>query len=521
MAKSNLVNLDALIKREDFGFNTEEEESYESFGTISIRDFTKGALIAPNFRKPDFQRETNHWTPNQVLSLLESFINGDLVPSVILWKSPTYIFVIDGGHRLSALRAWVEDDYGDGAISYEYFGREISPEQKKIADKTRKLINSSIGSYKQLELQNDKENLESSERKRISRIISRGLQVQWVKGDADKAEQSFFKINTQGTPLDEIEELLLVNRKKPIPISARAIIRAGTGHKYWSSFEPSIYEKIGAISKDFHKTLFDPEIKRPIKTLDLPLGGSKSVRTALQILIDFLLITNRNQQGFPENVSSHEDDINGELTLKVINRALRLAKRISGNDAGSLGLHPAVYFYGPSGRHSQAMFMGIVDLFANKFKNNDSKFFFNFTNNREELEQILIAKKDLIATILQKHISKNRIGIFSNLIDEIVKRLNNQEVVDDSVIVKIAKLEGKIVLGDSTITGTSFTDDVKSASFIINALSSALKCPICKGYLDPEKSISYDHIIRKQDNGMGSEDNCQLTHPFCNQSIKN
>ncbi|RKE03508.1 GmrSD restriction endonuclease domain-containing protein [Marinifilum flexuosum] len=521
MAKSNLVNLDALIKREDFGCNTEEEESYENFNTISIRDFTRGALVVPNFRKPDFQRETNHWTPNQVLSLLESFINGDLVPSVILWKSPTYIFVIDGGHRLSAIRAWVEDDYGDGAISYEYFGREISPEQKKIAEKTRKLINNSIGSYKQLELQNEKDNLDPSERKRISRIISRGLQVQWVKGDADKAEQSFFKINRQGTPLDDIEELLLVNRKKPIPISARAIIRAGTGHKYWSSFEPEIYEKIGSISKEFHKTLFDPEIKRPIKTLDLPLGGSKSVRTALQILIDFLLITNRNQQGFPEKVCSHEDDINGELTLSVINKSLRLAKRISGNDNGSLGLHPAVYFYGPSGRHSRAMFMGIVDLLSKKVRNNDSLFFNKFTKCRGKLEEILVEKKDLIATILQKHISKNRIEIFSNLIDEMVKRLNNEEVVNDSEIVKIAKLEGKIVLGDSTISGSSFTEEVKSSSFIKNALKTAIKCPICNGYLDPEKSISYDHIIRKQDNGLGSKDNCQLTHPYCNQSIKN
>ncbi|PCH76006.1 MAG: hypothetical protein COB98_07420 [Flavobacteriaceae bacterium] len=521
MAKSNLVNLDALIKREDFGFNTDEEESYESFNTISIRDFTKGALIAPNFRKPDFQRETNHWTPNQVLSLLESFINGDLVPSVILWKSPTYIFVIDGGHRLSALRAWVEDDYGDGAISYEYFGREIAPEQKKIADKTRRLINSSIGSYKQLELQNEKDNLELSERKRISRIISRGLQVQWVKGDADKAEQSFFKINTQGTPLDKIEELLLVNRKKPIPISARAIIRAGTGHKYWSNFEPEIFEKIGLISKEFHKTLFDPELKRPIKTLDLPLGGSKSVRTALQILIDFLLITNRNQQGFPQDVSSHEDDINGELTLHVINKSLKLVKRISGNDNGSLGLHPAVYFYGPSGRHSTAMFMGIVNLLSKKVRNNDKNFFFTFTNNREKLETILVEKKDLIATILQKQISKNRVDTFSNLIDEIIKRLNNQEKIEDSDIVKIAKLEGKIVLGSSNLASTLFTDEVKSSSFIKKAISTAMKCPICNGYLDPEKSVSYDHIIRKQDKGTGSESNCQLTHPFCNQSIKN
>lgn len=521
MATSNLVNLDALIMREDFGYNTENEEHYESFNTISIKDFTKGSLVVPNFRKPDFQRETNHWTPSQVLSLLESFVNGDLVPSVILWKSPTYIFVIDGGHRLSALRAWVEDDYGDGVISYEYFGREISPEQKKIADKTRKLINEKIGSYKQLELNNEKNNLHIDERKRISKIISRGLQVQWVKGDADKAELSFFKINTQGTPLDDIEELLLKNRKKPIPISARAIIRAGTGHKYWSNFEPEISSKIETLSKDFHRTLFDPEIKRPIKTLDLPLGGSKGVRTALNILIDFLLLTNRNQQGFPDNVSSYDDDTGGELTLSVIKKSLGLAKRISGNDSGSLGLHPAVYFYGPSGRHSSSMFMGLVDLFSKKVRNNDKNFFVKFTQARESLESILVGKKDLIATILQKHISKNRISIFSDLINELVRRINQNEQISDELIVEITKLEGKILLGKDLIRLSSdFNDDTKSKSFISNALKSSIKCPLCNGYLDPEKSVSYDHIIRKRDNGSGSDDNCQLTHPFCNQSIK-
>lgn len=30
--------------------------------------------------------------------------------------------MIDGGHRLSALRAWVEDDYGDGHISHQLLG---------------------------------------------------------------------------------------------------------------------------------------------------------------------------------------------------------------------------------------------------------------------------------------------------------------------------------------------------------------------------------------------------------------
>jgi hypothetical protein len=444
-----------------------------------------------------------------------------LVPSVILWQSPTYLFVIDGGHRLSALKAWIEDDYGDGALSYEYFGKEISKEQKKLADKTRSLVNAAIGSYKQLKLRNDNQSLGNEDRKVFNKIISRGLQVQWVKGNADKAEHSFFKINTQGTPLDQIEELLLRNRDKPIPIAARAIIRAGTGHKYWSSFENSLATKIEQSARDLHVLLFEPEIKRPIKTLDLPLGGSKGVRAALQVLIDLILVANRNQAGSPKLISDQQDDSNGADTVEVLRRTLRLAKRVTGNDSGSLGLHPAIYFYGPTGRHSSSMFMGIMYLLAKQLSNNNSKFFSDFTQARSSLEYILINKKDLIATILQKHISKNRISIYSDLITELITRINNKVEVTDKDIVTITKLEGKIVLGNTIISNNSFSDDVKSHTFIKTALRSAIKCDICNGYLDPEKSVSYDHIVRVREEGDGSSENCQLTHPYCNQSIKN
>src|SRR5688572_10667393 len=116
MAPRKLVNLDAMIARADFALQGDEPASVDTIDKIGLRDLTTGSLLLPILRKPDFQRETNHWSPEQVASLIESFVNGDLIPSVILWKSPLHLFVIDGGHRLSVLRAWIEDDYGDGPI---------------------------------------------------------------------------------------------------------------------------------------------------------------------------------------------------------------------------------------------------------------------------------------------------------------------------------------------------------------------------------------------------------------------
>ncbi|MEO0454917.1 MAG: DUF262 domain-containing protein, partial [Verrucomicrobiota bacterium] len=496
-----------MIKRADFASEGSEESTFENVSTISLRDFTQGGLIGPNLRKPDFQRETNHWSAHQVVSLLECFTTGDLIPSVILWQSPTYLFVIDGGHRLSALRAWIEDDFGDGPISFSFFGHEISGEQKKAAAKTRRLVNSTIGSWQHFQKKLLSESIEPAERRKINAIIARGLPIQWVKGDADKAENSFFKINTKGTPLDSIEELLLRSRKRPISIAARAVIRAGKGHKYWSSFSHEQAEEIEEAAKNLHGVLFEPEISRPIKTLDLPLGGSKGVRTALQVLIDFMLIANRNQTGTPKDVYGQPEDSSGLATVDSLKKSLKLARRITGNDGGSLGLHPAVYFYGPSGRHSSPMFMGTVTLIGRKLANNDVNFFRKFTDIRPKLETVLIENKDLIATILQKHLSPKRVNAYCDLLNGILEQLHMGVRVDEEFLIQHSGLQGKLVVGSTEYSHKSFSEDSKSKAFINVALTSALKCPICQGYLDPEKSVSYDHVVRARENGAGTSEN--------------
>lgn len=102
-------------------------------------------------RKPDFQRETNHWTPEQIASLITSFLDNELVPSIILWKSKCYIFVIDGSHRLSAVRAWIENDYGDGGISRGFYGGEITQAQIAQAKRAREIVEDKVGRFKDYE----------------------------------------------------------------------------------------------------------------------------------------------------------------------------------------------------------------------------------------------------------------------------------------------------------------------------------------------------------------------------------
>lgn len=99
-------------------------------------------------RKPDFQRETRDWNVPQITNFITSILERHFIPSIILWQnSGALTFVIDDAHRLSAFIAWINDDYGDGEISTEFYSSKISGEQLDLAKKARNQIEKEIGKY--------------------------------------------------------------------------------------------------------------------------------------------------------------------------------------------------------------------------------------------------------------------------------------------------------------------------------------------------------------------------------------
>lgn len=134
------VILDALIPRDDFEVNSDNNEAHgASITALSVTNLKRGDFFLSVARKPDFQRETNEWDAKKIIGLLNSFIDGDLIPAIILWQSPSsYTFVIDGAHRLSAIAAWVNDDYGDGDIS-RGFSAVLSQKNKWLKQKEPEL----------------------------------------------------------------------------------------------------------------------------------------------------------------------------------------------------------------------------------------------------------------------------------------------------------------------------------------------------------------------------------------------
>ncbi|HEX3944000.1 MAG TPA: DUF262 domain-containing protein [Rhizomicrobium sp.] len=358
VATTNIVNLDALIRRADLAA---PGEAAEDINSLPVMQLAPKGLLYPALRKPDFQRETASWTPEQVADLVITFTRRDLIPAVILWRAGEHVFVIDGAHRLSALIAWVHDDYGDRSVSRKFFQNQIPDEQQKAANKARALVDDAVGPYRDHELAiEEPHRVRPDIVARAARIGWQEIPAQWIRNaDHDKAEKSFFRINQGGTKIDPTEARILAARKSATALAARAILRAGTGHSYWDKYLPEVQKRIEDLGGEIHKLLFEPSLTFPINTLDLPMAGLGYGAHVLPFVFDLVVLVNEahipdSSQKKPtggkkakgETVS---EDSDGGQTVQYLMNVRSMLYRLCSKNASSLGLHPALYFYSQSG----------------------------------------------------------------------------------------------------------------------------------------------------------------------------
>lgn len=516
MAKANL---DAIIPREDFEV-VENQISANYFNNINITTLT-GGLFYPFLRKPDFQRETNEWDGKKIADFIDSFINGELIPAIILWRNSSGLyFVIDGAHRLSALLSWIKDDYGDGDVSRKFYGDSINEEHKEISESIRKLVNKRVGKYNEIIGASFSDNPDPKLLQKAKNLGAFSIDVQWVNGDAQKAEKSFFKINQQPSKIDPTEFKILESRKKGNCIAARAIIRGGAGHKYWSDFSAEIQLEIQTISKEIHEILYNPILRTPVKTLDIPIGGKVMSAQSLPLILEFVNMVNKVGPNFSTEL---DDDKTGAQTLQFLKNARKLVWRINSVHPSSLGLHPIVYFYSIDGKHKPASFYFTLAYVLELDRRNK---FTDFIQIRENFEKFLLGHDFIIQQILRKY--RSAYSAIPHVVEfymELTNRLKtNTNLVD--VLNEIVALEkyAYLKMNNPTIEDkeifANFTTETKSEVFIREALKNGLKCSICNGFIH-RNSITIDHVDRKEDGGQGNPENGQLSHPYCNSTIKN
>jgi hypothetical protein len=524
---TNVVNLDALIPRDDFAVDEQPSRATPT-DRITIAHLD-GQFFAADLRKPDFQRETIHWPPAKVVDLIRSFLDADLIPAVILWRAGRSIFVIDGAHRLSALLAWIRDDYGDRKTSIDHCGGHVTEEQRRVAERTRDMVKRQVGSYAQYQaFINNRAAAPDHLQKRLSNLADNSVVAQWVTAtDAKSAQDSFFKINQQGTPIDPTERRLLLSRDSASAIGARSITHAGSGHRYWSAFGPDVQTEIEQAGKEIYKALYDPPITgMPLTTLDVPIAGKGY--NALPFVFDLVNQVNNVKLAETASFRSEKDtlppDNDGSVTLTYLKGVKRRIERITGDTSRSLGLHPVVYFYTRSGTFQPTVFLAVSAFFEELSERDE---LIDFTKVRGSFEEFLIKHKEA-TSLLIKHLGSGARHIprlkeyYSRIFSGLTVGLSLDEIqaafAADTNFAFLAVPRPADVQPDSVATKRDFSRATKTAAYFEAALPNGVRCALC-GALTHKNSVQFDHIVGKRDRGSSDMSNAQVSHPYCN-SVK-
>jgi hypothetical protein len=533
------VNLDALIKREPMD-SASDSSVLGHDPLFKLEELHHTKMYFRLLRKPDFQRETANWSPHMIEEFVRTFLDNGLIPAIIIWhsKATNNVFVIDGAHRVSALIAWVNDDYGAGEISNKAWGHAIPPAQAKFHKETKSLIDDSIGSYAQLYDfgLNPEKTSDLVKQRRGKAIATMQLYIQKVEGDAAVAEQSFYKINSNSVAIDDTELDMIKARKKPNAIAVRAILSKGKGFKYWEGFSNA--KEIEAAASEGFELLFGETFDFGPKSPDLPRAGQPYSGEAFKMVLDLVNMFN----GVTPAMWSHKaaaaksrkskkgaivatplaDDADGSATLKFLNTIIDNAGiALGGSDRkGSLGLDQGVYAYGATGRVHSAAYLASLRLALELSQNNQ---LVDFSVVRKDFEDFLVRHKAFLNTLSGSKGSRTKpLQPILQMYKLVFRMMLEGERSDANIILH---LQADPMLKDLSMPAPveeetsrkKFGKSVVQTKLVLETLAGRRPCTICGARLPPY-CRSKDHSQKQADGGLGDLENLDFTHPYCNNA---
>jgi hypothetical protein len=266
-----------------------------------------------------------------------------------------------------------------------------------------------------------------------------------------------------------------------------------------------------------YNTLFVPQLEDPIKTLDLPVAGRGYSADSVRLVFEFVNFVNGLRTNTGLNTLIPDQD--GTQTLLYLQKVRRFATLITGTEPQSLGLHPAVYFYGTTGKYQPPAFLATVHLIQDL---EHRKGLIRFTENRERFEKYLVKYRYLTNSVIQKFGSFERsidpvFRLYGLILDGVYNKM------DDNAIMASIQNDDKFKFVRTTVEetqhGKDFSTGGKSYAYIRTALQESPRCEIC-GALIHKNSISFDHVKAKSAGGTGDPRNARPVHPYCNSGYR-
>ncbi|GAB1529609.1 MULTISPECIES: DUF262 domain-containing protein [Brevibacillus] len=554
------VNLDHLIPSESLltigeyqKMPKSEEAQLHKKDYLEFRDFLideSGLGIWDRLRKPEFQRPTNSWNDEKYVNLLKTLRGNQVIPGVIFWLNTLtgHIFVLDGAHRLSAIRAWVTDDWGDSVQAREY--GYLEEDEINASKRMREKIKSSVGSFNDCKLAagiyrdfvNKRKNAViemDKERESLGKFMynlntSLRIPIQWVTGDYEDAEQSFININTGGIPLSDEEVLYLNNRRSPVSRAMTGIISNGSKTSLWLDHEAKCIE----LSKKLYDILLLPSNNTPekMKVTDYPLCLLKKQNSFDRfVFIQHLFtIANHGQTDgryVLNTLSKHNDEardyVVANATLQQLEKMSSMISHITGKQPQSLGIFPVFYFYTSRGQFQKTFFMLFLMWIIKGTEEEVKERKLKFTLVRDQFEDVWMIFKDYFLKALGRKTGPSRLtikftDILDNLLDEVAK--GKQKGVESFDIAK-KYLKGfdyhyykkflEVYEGNNGKAFKPFSEGIKLQQEMYAFFEGTYRCEICGGTVELG-SHQMDHREQRSEGGTNDLFNGRPVHPWCN-----
>jgi len=177
-----------------------------------------------------------------------------------------------------------------------------------------------------------------------------------------------------------------------------------------------------------------------------------------------------------------------------------------------------VYCYGATGRFLPTAFFAAIEFVQDLLLRRK---FDKFTEGRERFEEFLIGHRHYVNQIAGSYGAQLRGAPATKAMYDII--LNNVELDDADITARLQAEPLVAFVRDITDEdrqyGRNFSKDTRNTIYLRAALEKELRCEICHARIRA-KTITMDHKDRKEDGGMGTPDNGQIAHPYCNDGYK-
>jgi 5-methylcytosine-specific restriction endonuclease McrA len=377
--------------------------------------------------------------------------------------------------------------------------------------------------------------------------VSIGFPILWVKGNYEKAEESFIKINKTGRRLSDWETKLVENRSSSFARTVMSIAQISDAEHCWPIRDlevkknEELQRKITLILekvRSLHELLFTPVYETPIRDPRQPLLATPYTKPEIKpaYLAELLTIVEGKKGQKPETEKLIKKDRLAS-TRQIINNGLQLIEdatgilsNIYGNSPRSLALMPLVYFYNIQGIFVRSLLYGLLYWLNEGSENRDvlhRKLLFSI--HRAAFEEVLLQKKDIIIRRIGRRIGSGpevtypTARYYQGLLKLLIQHNDNVEsqefqTAHERLIETLDKDKSDEVDQDLESLSRTYRGRMRTSVHVQDFLQMFKHCEICGGRYYPGLFTEVDHIRPHAQGGKTTLRNARNSHPFCNNN---